>query len=182
MLAQLVKKLNKAIWAKSRPSWPWTERADEPWAFRPVQAVGDGRSFLLWTDVWNNCHMAFEFPDLFTYAQNPSCTLQQYLANPYVHEVFHTSLSLRRLVKNILCSRIKSMPYLARWMRSTNGWLGQGVELYLSVLGRSTVFLFSALPHPLSFGIENPRCARKSKSSYGFYWGTGLSQEICLKE
>lgn len=54
--------------------------------------VCDGRYFLLWLDVWNNCHLASKFPRLFTYAEGPTWTLKQYLANPDVQEAFRTPL------------------------------------------------------------------------------------------
>jgi hypothetical protein len=54
-------------------------------------------------------------------------------------------------------------------------------ELYLSVLGRFIISLFIPLPHLLSFGFENPRYARKSKSTFGCCSGIDLTQRICLR-
>lgn len=62
----------------------------------------DGRTFLPWKDVWNNYHMSIEFPILFSYAQNQSRTLQQYLANPDVHDVFRTPLSVEEIEEYIM--------------------------------------------------------------------------------
>jgi hypothetical protein len=55
--------------------------------------VGDGRTILLWHDVWNNISPRFTFPCLFSFAKKKECSLQELLANMDMEHNFHTPLT-----------------------------------------------------------------------------------------
>jgi hypothetical protein len=55
--------------------------------------VGDGRTILLWHDVWNNISPRSTFPCLFSFAKKKDCSLQDFLANMDMERNFHTPLS-----------------------------------------------------------------------------------------
>lgn len=55
--------------------------------------VGDGRTILLWQDVWNNSLSEQVYPCLYTFAKKNVCPLMEYLGNSALNEYFHSPLS-----------------------------------------------------------------------------------------
>ena len=55
---------------------------------------GDGSTFLLWNDVWNDSFLKHEFPRLFSYAKKHNQSLFQYLQNQDMAENFHMPISV----------------------------------------------------------------------------------------
>jgi hypothetical protein len=145
--------------------------------------AGDERTFLLLSDVWNNTHLATEFPRLFSYARNRNCTLQQYLASTDVQEMFHTPLSVEAVEEyNLFQSKIHS---LVSGMHGNDSWLVGGGSFETEKVYRRN---FQCIcPHPpthpplLSNGYGNPRCARMIKIFIWLFFIDRLNSRNMLK-
>jgi hypothetical protein len=46
-----------------------------------MPVAGDGNTFLMWKDVWNNSLLAEEFPRLFTLSRNQNCSFSRFIEN-----------------------------------------------------------------------------------------------------
>jgi hypothetical protein len=57
--------------------------------------IGDGRTILLWQDVWNNLSPKHTFPCLFSFAKKKECSLQEFFDNINLEDNFHTPLSFQ---------------------------------------------------------------------------------------
>jgi hypothetical protein len=59
-----------------------------------MSMVGDGKTFLMWKDVWNNSLLSEEFPRLFSFSRKQNCSLSQFIENSEVHSNFFTPVSI----------------------------------------------------------------------------------------
>jgi hypothetical protein len=83
--------------------------------------AGDRCTFLIWQDVWNNAHLATEFPRLYSFAKKANCTLMLFVQN---RDTISTStpLSMEGLEEyNIFENRIGTI---------LNGMQGKDVWVY----------------------------------------------------
>ncbi|PWZ29242.1 hypothetical protein Zm00014a_036970 [Zea mays] len=88
----------------------------------------DGRTILLWQDIWNNISPRFTFPYLFSFARKKDGSIQEFLANMDLEHNFHTPLSpqaaqeyhvFRELVSNLQNSRTDKDKWTYPWGNST---------------------------------------------------------------
>jgi hypothetical protein len=68
-----------------------------------MPCVEDGRTVLLWQEVWNNISPKFTFPCLFSFARKKDSSVQVFLDSMNLEHNFHTPLFLYplRLLRNI---------------------------------------------------------------------------------
>lgn len=55
--------------------------------------AGDGKSFALWQDFWNNTLFKMAFPSLYSFAKRKNGSLAKFLQNDHLLNNFHTPLS-----------------------------------------------------------------------------------------
>jgi hypothetical protein len=77
--------------------------------------AGDGRTILLWQDVWNNSRLRQTYPCLYSFAKKEDCSLAEYLGNQNLEENFHSPLSLEALEKYLeLCNFVNFIQHDGR--------------------------------------------------------------------
>lgn len=55
--------------------------------------VGDGKTVMLWYDIWNKYNLHQQLPRLYSYAKNAKISLATYMDSPAIEENFHLPLS-----------------------------------------------------------------------------------------
>jgi hypothetical protein len=66
--------------------------------------AGDGISFAIWRDVWNNMVLKLEFPSLYSFAIMKNCSLAQFMQHQNILDNFQNPLSTKG---SLLSSRIR---------------------------------------------------------------------------
>lgn len=56
--------------------------------------IGDGKTVMLWSDLWNGHYLQQELPRLYSYAKNIKISVAKYLSNQAIEENFHLPLSM----------------------------------------------------------------------------------------
>jgi hypothetical protein len=57
--------------------------------------IGDGRTILLWGDMWNRGTLAHQYPELFSFACNSKLTVKEANQKEYLIEIFQLPLSVQ---------------------------------------------------------------------------------------
>jgi hypothetical protein len=74
--------------------------------------IGDGKSALFWTDLWENVCMTQKFPHLLSFAKSTDLTVYQVLETEFLEDLFHLPLSQEAFSEfedlEVLCGRIIS--------------------------------------------------------------------------
>jgi hypothetical protein len=80
---------------KDRGSFKWRDVLKLVYQFRGIASckVGDGKTVLFWSDVWNENLLQQRFPRLFSFAKNQNISVAQFVQNNHMEAQFHLPLS-----------------------------------------------------------------------------------------
>jgi hypothetical protein len=82
--------------SKKRVSFWWRDILKLAGKFRGIAAckVGSGTTVLLWSDVWNEQHLQYKYPRLYSFAKNKDISVAQFLTHNTAQQQFHLPLSV----------------------------------------------------------------------------------------
>lgn len=125
--------------------------------------VGDGKTVMLWNDVWNGHYLQQELPRLFSYAKNAKVSVAAYAANQATEENFHLLISVDaynelQILNGLLLQMQQNQP-----QQQQDQWIYiWGSKTYSTAKFYSIPFIALRPPAPFQW-IWKSKCSKKVK-------------------
>ncbi|TVU07261.1 hypothetical protein EJB05_47309, partial [Eragrostis curvula] len=125
--------------------------------------VGDGKTVMLWNDLWNGHLLKDEFPRLYSFAKNVKISVADYVGNQSIHDQFHLPLSQEAFQElqslNTITQGLQTV--IAQQQKDQWHYIW-GTSIYSTAKFYSIPFIALRPPDPFGW-IWKSKCTKKVK-------------------